>query len=100
MENDKNKNSALYCYVCQSSTKELEQNGIVSIRTDDPQSGRSVTLCNECLKNLTRKLYTEGKSLDYKKLKNYTKEKEPPAITPKFVYGLLNKHVVGQESAK
>lgn len=100
MENDKSKNSALYCYVCQTSTKELEESGVVSIRTDDPQSGRSITLCNECLKGLTRKLYTEGKSVDFKRMKNISPADTPPQITPKFIYKLLNQHIVGQDLAK
>jgi ATP-dependent Clp protease ATP-binding subunit ClpX len=103
MENDKNKNSALYCYVCQGHTEDLEKEGIVCIRTDDNFSNRTVTICNECLKFLNRKLYTESKPVNLVKRLKKVKDQSfiiPNQITPKYIYNLINQHVVGQERAK
>lgn len=102
MENEKIRNSALYCYVCQGLTEELEKEGIISLRTEDPLSGRTVTICNECLKALNRKLYTEGKPLNFNKRVKKTKDEpsSPLIITPKYIYNLINEYVIGQEKAK
>lgn len=102
MENEKIRNSALYCYVCQGLTEELEKEGIISLRTEDPLSGRTVTICNECLKALNRKLYTEGKPLNFNKRVKKAKDEPstPLVITPKYIYNLINEYVIGQEKAK
>ena len=102
MENEKIKNSALYCYVCQGYTEDLEKEGIVSLRTEDPLSGRTVTICNECLKALNRKLYTESKPLNFNRRIKKVKDEVivPVKITPKYIYNLISEHVIGQEKAK
>lgn len=102
MENDKGRNSALYCYVCQGQTEDLEKEGIVCIRTEDSLSNKTVTICNECLKALNRKLYTEGKPLNLGKRLKKVKDNEilPIRITPKYIHSLISQYVVGQERAK
>lgn len=98
MENEKNKNSALYCYSCQKPTEELEKNGISCLRKEDAHAGRTITICTECLVSFSRKLYTE-KSMSsglHKNVKNII----PLQITPKYIFTLLNESIVGQDKAK
>lgn len=100
---DKTKNSALYCYVCQEDVELLEQKGIAAIRVDDDKGNKTVTVCNECLKQLNRKLYTEServRNLKHLKKSAKTNDSLPLKITPKYIYNLISNHVVGQESAK
>jgi ATP-dependent Clp protease ATP-binding subunit ClpX len=81
----------------------LEQKGIAAIRVDDEKSGKTITLCNECLKQLNRKLYTEADRVNqFKHLKKGAKLDTPLPlkITPKYIYTLISHHVVGQERAK
>lgn len=106
MENDgrdkTSKNPALYCYVCSEDTEELEKKGVICIRTDDPHTQKAVTICNECLKALNRKLYTESKPLSlHKRIRKIKDDSlEILRITPKYIYDILNNYIVGQERAK
>lgn len=100
---EKGRNSALYCYVCQGDVESLEQKGIAAIRVDDSHSGKTITLCNECIKLLNRKLYTESDKINqFKHIKKNVKDNKnlPLKITPKYIYGLIGHHVVGQDRAK
>jgi len=98
MENEKNKNSALYCYSCQKPTDELEKSGVSCLRKEDSHAGRTITICTDCLVTFSRKLYTEKNSSSglHKNVKNII----PLQITPKYIFNLLNESIVGQEKAK
>ena len=108
MDNDdkskiqQNQNSALYCCVCLSSTEKLESKNIVALRVVDPKDNKTVAICQDCLGDLNRKFYTETKTrINFNKktskIKNTLSEEQ---VTPSFIYGQLDKYVMGQSEAK
>lgn len=92
-----NINNALKCQYCPSSIENLIDNGTKSIRLETENHGMTL-ICEDCIKKFN--IILKQKNIEITETVSDSLKIVKKDITPKKIYNMLDKHVIGQAQAK